>query len=122
MTTCIWHPIQTCFCPSSDLLFDSMECMRWSMPKLIKSEKKVLTDYLKNSPERVHFENGEFFEMEVSENVAGAFIGKRGQNIKELRKKYISKILVSNENGKRYIYISQSHDKTKVIGELMYKI
>jgi len=90
------------------------------MPKLIKSEKKVLTDYLKNSPERVHFENGEFFEIEVSENVAGAFIGKRGQNIKELRKKYISKILVSNEDGKRYIYISQSPDKIKVIGELMY--
>ena len=95
--------------------------MRWSMPKLIKSEKKVLTDYLKTSPERVHFENCEFFEMEVSENFAGMFIGKRGQNIRALRKKYMSKILVSNENGKRYIYISQSPDKMKVIGELMYQ-
>jgi len=122
MTTCIWHPIKACMCPSSDLLFDSMECMRWSMSKLeIKKEsEKILTDYLKSSPERVHFENGEFFEMEVTENFAGAFIGNYGQNIRKLRKKYSSKILVSNENGKRYIYISQSPDKMKVIGEVIY--
>jgi len=106
-------------CPSSDI-----ECMRWSMPKLeIKKEsEEILTDYLKSSPERVHFENGEFFKMEVTENFAGEFIGKRGQNIRELRKKYSSKILVSNENGKRYIYISQSLDKMKVIGKVIYTI
>lgn len=81
---------------------------------------KKLTDYILCSPERKHFEDLKYFEVEVSDDFAGFFIGKNGKNIKNLRDKYpTSKILISKENGKRYIYISNSQDKFKVIGYLM---
>jgi len=93
----------------------------YGFPKLwIETPKKTLTDYLLSSPEREHFEDIRYFETEVSENFAGRFIGKNGRNIRSLRKKYSSKILISNENGKRYIYVSHSPDTFKIIGEIIY--
>ena len=99
----------------------------YSLPKLdyknaCNPEKKKLSEYLKKSKDRVHFQNGDFFVMQVSNETIGNFIGKRGNKISELRQKYSSKILVSNENGKRLVYISQSHDKLKIIGHLMYAL
>jgi predicted RNA-binding protein YlqC (UPF0109 family) len=93
----------------------------YGFPKLwIETPKKTLTDYLRTSPEREHFEDLRYFDTEISENFAGQFIGKNGRRIKSLRKKYSSKILISNENGKRYIYVSHSPDTFKVIGEIIY--
>jgi predicted RNA-binding protein YlqC (UPF0109 family) len=93
----------------------------YGFPKLwIEPPKKTLTDYLKNSSEREHFEDLKYFDMEISENFAGMFIGKNGRNIRNIRNKYSSKILISNENGKRYIYVSHSPDTFKVIGEIIY--
>jgi len=115
--------------PCSDTLFAGMECMRWFLPALCSSPscqpkiesiplKKELTHYLKKSSERAYFEDGNFFTIQITEKIAGAFIGKNGKNITELRTKHSSKILVSNENGKRFIYISDSCDKNKCIQEL----
>lgn len=92
----------------------------YGFPKLWIEIPKTLTDYLKDSPEREHFEDLRYFETEISENFAGQFIGKNGRNIRSLRKKYSSKILISNENGKRYIYVSHSPDTFRVIGEIIY--
>ena len=107
---CIWHPIELCFCE-----------MITGLPKLYFG-KIHLTDYLKKSPEYNYFKDNEFFSIEVSNKNAGILIGKDGRNIRELRKKYQSKILISNENGKRYLYISQSPDKSTIIQQLMCKI
>ena len=125
-TTCIWNPVQICTRPCSNTLFTGMECMKWSLPALCNSLccrpkmslKKELTAYLKKSPDRAYFEDGDFFTIQISQKIAGAFIGLNGKNIAELRKKYSSKILVSNENGKRFIYISKSCDKNKCIQQL----
>lgn len=92
----------------------------YGFPKLELETQKTLTDYLVSSPEREHFEDLRYFETEISENFAGQFIGKNGNRIKSLRKKYKSKILISNENGKRYIYVSHSPDTFKIIGEIIH--
>lgn len=97
-----------------------LPAMQYSMPPLLFEPKIFLTDYLITSPERKHFEKCDYFSMQVSDDFAGAFIGKSGSNITKLRKKYQSKILVSNENGKRFVYISNSPDKMKIIGKLLY--
>lgn len=84
---------------------------------------KELTNYIASSPERKHFEDLKYFDVEITENLAGSLIGKNVINIRKLRNKYYkSKILISNENGKRYMYISNSEDTFKVIGYLLNKI
>lgn len=100
----------------------TMNSFDYGFPKLEEmfTSKKTLTDYLLNSPEREHFEDLKYFNIEITENFAGMFIGKNGINIKNIRKKYSSKILISSENGKRYIYISHSPDTFKVIGKVIY--
>ena len=91
-------------------------------PKLnvdIDSTKK-LSDYIIRSPEHKYFEDLRYFDVEISDNLAGFLIGKNGRNINRLRKKFSkSKIIISNENGKRYVYISNSVDTFKVIGYLI---
>ncbi len=61
--------------------------------------------------------NGKEFEIEISNEFAGYFIGKNGMNIK----KYKGNIKVNHKsNEKRVLVVKESNPK--YIGQVMYKI
>ena len=95
-----------------------MECFKYGLGYVLQKEKKiVLSDFLINSEFEEEFENDLFLEIEISEDKAGAFIGERGKNIQNLRKKYDCRILISREYGRRYVYIC-GKDKYKIFQAL----
>lgn len=97
--------------------------MKYRLPPIsFKNTPVILSDRLKKSPERASFDDCNYLELEITNNQAGSIIGQNGNNIKALRKKYNSKIIISEEaTGKRVLYIS-SKDKFKVFGQLIEKL
>ena len=96
-----------------------MECMKYGLNISLDVKKVIASDYLQKSKYYSSFTDGKYIEMEITNDQVGMIIGNRGENINRLRKHFKSKILISNEYGKRFLYIS-SEDKFNVFSCIFF--
>ena len=92
-----------------------MECMKFGMPGLTTCfENKVMSEYLLESSKKQLFNDMKYLEIEVSDRMAGRIIGRRGNNIQDLRREFDCEILLSREQENRILYIN-GIDKFRVL-------